>query len=95
MATFFKYIAPLQEGNPHRVVGIKPNNYSSQLSQIQAMADIVNADFPGIAEGIHAVAYDGDRWKRQMGIEFLIPADCPVPSDYFEVSSLEYTFAGN
>lgn len=94
---FKKYASP--DGayipNTTRIFGICPDNYSSRIPQILEMVAIAKADFPGLQDqDIHTVAYDGDRWKRQTGIEFSRPSDAPIPSGYV-VMPLEYVFAGN
>lgn len=98
---YYRYVSPMptteQEKSEQttRMVGIKPNNYSSRLTQINDMLAVLQADFPGlVGEDVHVVAYDGDRWKRQMGLEFSVPIDTPIPEEYVE-SQLEFVFAGN
>ena len=95
---YLKYAASvdcLSDQAVTRVFGIKTNTYSSSIPLIMNMVEIAKHDFPGLTdEDIHVVAYDGDRWKRQMGIEFSININHPVPEDYKTVI-LEYVFAGN
>lgn len=90
----YQYVGPVHQN--HRVCGIKPNNYSSRIPQILKMVELAKQSFPSLKdEDIHVVAYDGDRWKRQVGIEFLLPADTKIPDGWNELHRLEYAFAGN
>jgi hypothetical protein len=90
--TVLKYVNP-----DKNVGGIKVNNYSSRLHQILALVEICKKDFPDLykpEENIRIVAYGGDRWKRQTGIEFDLAKDTPIPEDYV-VMNLEFLLAGN
>lgn len=91
---YFKYVDTGRSGIKN--CGIKPNNYSSRIPQILEMVAIAKEDFPFLKdEDIHTVAYDGDRWKRQTGIEFQVPDSTTIPEGWNEVGCLEYVFAGN
>jgi hypothetical protein len=95
---FTKYAAELRTDIKQRtrLCGIKNNTYGSGLNLIAKMVALAKTDFPFLIDGdFWVVSYDGDRWKRQTGIEFEVPTECPLPKDYQVCDRLEYIFAGN
>ena len=95
MINYTKYISPKRDGSCTRTAGIRPSNHSSRIPQILEMVNLASKAFPETQESdIHVVAYDGDRWKGQIGIEFEVPSSVVIPEGWIE-RFLEDVFAGN
>lgn len=61
MPNYTKYASNVPEGSNIRVFGIRPNNYSSRLTQVQEMAGVAKRYFPELEDGdIRVVAYSGN-----------------------------------
>ncbi|MBD2020873.1 hypothetical protein H6F43_11850 [Leptolyngbya sp. FACHB-36] len=62
---------------------LKTNNYSKTLEIILLLTAEVKKDFPQLADrDIQFHIYNDDHWGKQMGLEFVIPANVEVPADY-------------
>lgn len=71
---------------------IREDSYDNTFAKLQSLVAEAKRDFPDLNDSnIRVVVYDGDRIKRQMGIEFNRPNNSLIIDTYRLVHQLEYT----
>lgn len=87
-----KYVIGKEDGKPPQFI-IKSNTYAHDLQYLLALFEEACKDFPQLVpQDISVKVYNDDSWGKQTGIEFEQPLGTEIPSSYFELSKLPYTY---